>query len=182
MLIPPNYRGVMSSLFGPVDAADGISVPDVDDDKYTRGVLGVAAGSAAYPGAAVLTVEAALRTGVGMVRYRGAGRPTRLVLQRRPEAVTAEGRVQAWVVGPGYAADDLDADSAHRRDLALADAVPTVIDAGALSAVRSAVGLRVPSRMRVSSRACWSRSASRCSPILRRRRSGRRRSSTRSCC
>lgn len=143
MLIPPNYRGVMSSLFGPVDAADGISVPDVDDDKYTRGVLGVAAGSAAYPGAAVLTVEAALRTGVGMVRYRGAGRPTRLVLQRRPEAVTAEGRVQAWVVGPGYAADDLDADSAHRRDLALADAVPTVIDAGALSAVRSAVGLRV---------------------------------------
>lgn len=133
----------MSSLFGPVDAADWIAIPGPDDDKYSRGVLGVAAGSAAYPGAAVLTVEAALRTGVGMVRYRGAGRPTRLVLQRRPEAVTADGRVQAWVVGPGEDPEKIDEITAAMRDHALADPVPTVIDAGALSLASTSVGTRV---------------------------------------
>ncbi len=133
----------MSELFGPVDAAGGIAVPGPRDDKYSRGVLGIAAGSAAYPGAAVLTVEAALRTGVGMVRYRGVGRPTRLVLQRRPEAVTEAGRVQAWVVGSGQDADALDDATARHRDAALADAVPTVIDAGGLAHVDRAAGLRV---------------------------------------
>ncbi len=133
----------MGALFGPADAAACIAVPRPEDDKYSRGVLGVAAGSAAYPGAAVLVVEAALRTGAGMVRYRGPGRPTRLVLQRRPEAVTAAGRVQAWVTGPGYDADALDDAAARLRDEALADAVPTVIDAGALPFVDDAQGLRV---------------------------------------
>ena len=55
----------------PSDAARFIAVPASDDDKYSRGVLGVVTGSAAYPGAAVLGVEAALHTGVGMVRYLG---------------------------------------------------------------------------------------------------------------
>ncbi|CAN5460940.1 hypothetical protein BH10ACT4_BH10ACT4_05420 [soil metagenome] len=53
----------------PHDAAGLIAVPVPDDDKYSRGVLGVVTGSASYPGAAVLGVEAALHTGVGMVRY-----------------------------------------------------------------------------------------------------------------
>ena len=133
----------MGALFGPADAAACIAVPRPEDDKYSRGVLGVAAGSAAYPGAAVLVVEAALRTGVGMVRYLGAGRPTRLVLQRRPEAVTSDGRVQAWVVGSGQDPDALDEYSASVRDRALADAAPTVIDAGALGLVERAEGARV---------------------------------------
>ena len=58
-------------------------------------------GSEAYPGAAVLGVEAAWRTGLGMVRYLGSERPAGLVLAHRPETVTAEGRVQAWVIGSG---------------------------------------------------------------------------------
>ena len=58
-------------------------------------------GSQAYPGAAVLGVEAAWRTGLGMVRYLGPERPSDLVLARRPETVTADGRVQAWVIGSG---------------------------------------------------------------------------------
>ncbi len=48
-----------------------IRLPRDDDDKYTRGVLGVRTGSDRYPGAAVLGVEAAARTGVGMIRYLG---------------------------------------------------------------------------------------------------------------
>src|SRR3954468_6457578 len=100
-LTSPNYRECMDDLFGPDDAAAWIAVPGPDDDKYSRGVLGVVTGSPRYPGAAALGVDAALPAGVGMVRYLGAGRPTRLVLQHRPEAVTADGRVQAWLLGSG---------------------------------------------------------------------------------
>ena len=80
----------------------------------------------------MLGVEAAARTGVGMIRYLGPDRPTDLVLQRRPEAVTADGRVQAWVMGSGM-------DPAHRDDAtrarllrAFGQGVPIVLDAGAL--------------------------------------------------
>jgi NAD(P)H-hydrate repair Nnr-like enzyme with NAD(P)H-hydrate dehydratase domain len=147
MATRPNYRGGMEtsvgSGFGPEDAARWIAVPGPDDDKYSRGVVGFATGSARYPGAAVLGVEAALHTGVGMARYLGAGRPTRLVLQRRPEVVTAEGRVQAWVVGSGQDPDELDEVSRAARDRALADPVPIVIDAGALGFAGRASGARV---------------------------------------
>ena len=98
----------------PREAARLIEVPVPDDDKYSRGVLGVITGSAAYPGAAVLGVDAALHTGVGMVRYLGDERATTFVLQRRPEAVTATGRVQAWLVGSGMDAALRDAATADR--------------------------------------------------------------------
>jgi ADP-dependent NAD(P)H-hydrate dehydratase / NAD(P)H-hydrate epimerase len=122
----------MDDLFGPDQAARWIAVPGVDDDKYARGVVGLVTGSARYPGAAVLGVEAAVRTGVGMVRYLGPGRPTRLVLQRRPEAVTADGRVQAWVLGSGQDPADRDERTAAWLHGALAQEVPVVLDAGAL--------------------------------------------------
>lgn len=147
MATRPNYRGGMETSagrsFGPGDAARWIAVPGPDDDKYSRGVVGFATGSARYPGAAVLGIEAALHTGVGMARYLGADRPTQLVLQRRPETVTAEGRVQAWVVGSGQDADELDEVSAASRDRAFADPVPIVIDAGALGLAGRATGTRV---------------------------------------
>ena len=121
-----------TALFGRSDAAAWIAVPGDDDDKYARGVVGFVTGSARYPGAAVLGVEAALRTGVGMVRYLGPGRATRLVLQRRPEAVTTDGRVQAWVLGSGQDAAERDELTTMFLENALAQGVPTVLDAGAL--------------------------------------------------
>jgi hydroxyethylthiazole kinase-like uncharacterized protein yjeF len=122
------------------DAARHIAVPVPDDDKYSRGVLGVITGSDRYPGAAVLGVEAALRTGVGMVRYLGGERVSTLVLQRRPEAVTADGRVQAWLIGSGTDAESADAQTLARVDAALEHALPTVLDGGALERVRDARG------------------------------------------
>jgi ADP-dependent NAD(P)H-hydrate dehydratase / NAD(P)H-hydrate epimerase len=122
----------VTELFARADAAPWIAVPRDDDDKYTRGVLGFVTGSARYPGAAVLGVEAALRTGVGMVRYLGPGRATRLVLQRRPEAVTTDGRVQAWVLGSGQDAGERDELTKLQLETALAQGIPTVLDAGAL--------------------------------------------------
>jgi len=124
----------MGELFGEADAAALVAVPVDDDDKYSRGVVGFVTGSARFPGAAVLGVEAALRTGVGMVRYLGPGRATRLVLQRRPEAVTAEGRVQAWVLGSGWdTSRKIDELTKMVLEPALENPVPTVLDAGALA-------------------------------------------------
>ena len=56
----------------PDDVAALIPVPDGTDHKYTRGVVGVRAGSAAYPGAAVLCTSGAVSGLAGMVRYQGS--------------------------------------------------------------------------------------------------------------
>lgn len=121
------------SVLSSMDVAALVRVPTSSDDKYSRGVVGFVTGSTQYPGAAVLGVEAALRTGVGMVRYLGLERPTDLVLQRRPEAVTTEGRVQAWVVGSGIeSVNDLEGEAAEWMQAALESGHPMVIDAGAI--------------------------------------------------
>jgi hydroxyethylthiazole kinase-like uncharacterized protein yjeF len=120
-------------------AAHAIAVPSADSDKYSRGVLGIVTGSDRYPGAAVLGVEAASRTGVGMVRYLGPDRPATLVLARRPEVVTADGRVQAWLFGSGTE-PDRDADERARLMGLLGQRLPTVLDAGALDLVQEASG------------------------------------------
>ena len=122
------------------DAAGFIAVPRASDDKYSRGVLGIVTGSDDYPGAAVLGVDAALHTGVGMVRYLGPARPAGLVLARRPEAVTAAGRVQAWLLGSGMTAEHRDDETASALSRALATGHPAVLDAGALELVSSATG------------------------------------------
>jgi hydroxyethylthiazole kinase-like uncharacterized protein yjeF len=119
------------------DAAQRIAVPLERDDKYSRGVLGVITGSDRYPGAAVLGVEAALRTGVGMVRFLGEPRAADLVLQRRPEAVTASGRVQAWLLGSGM--DPTDRDPVALTT-ALEQPVPVVLDGGAIDLHHRAEG------------------------------------------
>ncbi|MEV5394637.1 NAD(P)H-hydrate dehydratase [Streptomyces cellulosae] len=113
-----------------VDVARLLPVPGAESDKYRRGVVGVAAGSARYPGAAVLAVGGALRGGAGAVRYVGPA--SGAVLARYPETLVSErgpsraGRVQAWVVGPG-AGDD----AATVGEVLAAD-VPVLIDADGL--------------------------------------------------
>lgn len=120
------------------DAARVLRRPTADDDKYSRGVVGVRTGSTRYPGAAVLGVEAAWRTGTGMVRYLGPARAQDLVLQRRPETVTADGRVQAWLMGSGTDAAERDAaETAALRGILSGD-LPVVVDAGALDLVPAA--------------------------------------------
>ncbi len=106
-------------------------------DKYSRGGVGVVAGSTKYPGAALLAVGAARQSGVGMVRYAGpcAGE----VVARFPDVVATEkladaGRAQTWLVGSG-----LGTDSSARNLLAEAlklDA-PLVIDADGLNLLSS---------------------------------------------
>lgn len=122
------------------DAREWIAVPTADDDKYSRGVLGVITGSHDYPGAAVLGVEAAARTGVGMVRYTGPRAVGGIVLARRPEIVTQSGRVQAWLIGSGMNAGRRTFVLGGEIQQALAQGLPTVLDAGALDLAPDATG------------------------------------------
>jgi hydroxyethylthiazole kinase-like uncharacterized protein yjeF len=101
------------------------------DHKYTRGVLGVVAGSDRYPGAAVLACAGAVRAGVGIVRFIGSVRVTDHVLAARPEVVPGDGRVQAWLLGSGV---ESDADQDQAITGALDSGLPCVVDAGALEA------------------------------------------------
>ncbi len=120
------------------DAARLWPVPGPGDDKYSRGVLGVVAGGEAYPGAALLAVTAAVEAGAGMVRYVGTATPTALVRAAVPEAVHGEGRVQAWLVGPGLDVAATGPGAAEQLDVAtrtVRSDVPLVLDAGGLDLI-----------------------------------------------
>lgn len=108
--------------------------PVAEDDKYSRGVVGFVTGSKSYPGAAILGVTAAMRTGVGMVRWIGPESVGRMLLEVRPEVVVQDGRAQAWVVGSGVPAD-LSEEQALAVQSHLVEAKHAVIDAGALELV-----------------------------------------------
>ncbi|MBH0131404.1 ADP/ATP-dependent (S)-NAD(P)H-hydrate dehydratase [Salinibacterium sp. NK8237] len=122
-------------MWGAAEAARHIALPKDSDDKYSRGVLGVITGSAQYPGAAVIGVEAAARTGLGMIRYLGAQRAENLILQRRPEAVMGDGRVQAWLIGSGMDHASREPVAEEHISAALNQKVPMVLDGGALDVV-----------------------------------------------
>ena len=108
--------------------------PAPDAHKYTRGVVGVRAGSEQYPGAGVLCVSGAGTGLAGMVRYLGGAAD--LVREKHPEVVVGEGRVQAWVIGSGGGAD-----AGQALADALADRVPVVVDADGLTHVAGPLGV-----------------------------------------
>jgi hydroxyethylthiazole kinase-like uncharacterized protein yjeF len=110
-----------------------IRKPNAADDKYSRGVVGFITSSEEFPGAALLGITAAMRTGVGMVRYLGPKRVADLVLLARPETVLQDGRAQAWVVGSGVPINDVEQLELIRNVVSEKNLV--VVDAGALQIV-----------------------------------------------
>jgi ADP-dependent NAD(P)H-hydrate dehydratase / NAD(P)H-hydrate epimerase len=134
------------------DVADLLPRPGRDSDKYRRGVLGIVAGSERFTGAAALAVGGAIRGGAGMVRLVTPEPAAAVVRQLWPEAVitgtgaslpageevTAAGRVQAWLAGPGMGTDEL-----ARRRLAevLATDLPALVDADGLTLLAAGPGL-----------------------------------------
>jgi hydroxyethylthiazole kinase-like uncharacterized protein yjeF len=119
--------------FDAEDVAARWPVPGPKDDKYTQGVTGILAGSATYPGAAVLCTGAAVAATSGMVRYAGSAAAE--VVSHWPEVVaapsaSAAGRVQAWVVGPGVGTDNAGAAALW---FALETDLPVIVDADALT-------------------------------------------------
>lgn len=127
LTLPPDAEAVALQH---ADVAELLPRPAAESDKYRRGVVGVVAGSARYPGAAVLAVAGALRGGAGAVRYVGPAADA--VLARFPETLVhagpphRAGRVQAWVIGPGLG------DESAALDDVLAAEVPVLVDADGL--------------------------------------------------
>lgn len=108
-------------------------VPGSHDDKYSQGVVGILAGSSAYPGAAILSTGAAVAATSGMVRYAGSAAAE--VVSHWPEVVAASdalaaGRVQAWTVGPGLGTDE---SAMTALTFALDSDVPVIVDADGLT-------------------------------------------------
>jgi hydroxyethylthiazole kinase-like uncharacterized protein yjeF len=129
---PPYLRA-----FEPADVGARWPIPTATDDKYTQGVVGVIAGSAQYPGAAILCSGAAVAATSGMVRYVGSAAAE--VVSHYPEVVAATGveeagRVQCWVVGPGFGTDTSSRDVLSH---VLASELPVVVDADALTILSS---------------------------------------------
>jgi hydroxyethylthiazole kinase-like uncharacterized protein yjeF len=117
-----------------IEASDGHLLAETFDwlraptsHKYARGVVGIAAGSAQYAGAAHLCVAGAQAGMAGMIRFVGDAELSRRVVDRAPEVVAGTGRVQAWVVGPG-GGDEAERQLANALD----DGVPLAVDASAL--------------------------------------------------
>ncbi|MEV0799753.1 NAD(P)H-hydrate dehydratase [Kribbella sp. NPDC050281] len=115
----------------PADIRALYPVPTGESDKYSRGVLGLIAGSTQYPGAAVIATSGALSGPLGMVRYVGPDEVAVEVRSAHPEVVAGDGRVQAWAIGSGLG-DDFDV--ARVRDLLDAEE-PVVLDADGLKAL-----------------------------------------------
>ena len=111
---------------------------NVDDHKYSRGVVAVIAGSEKYPGASLLCVGGARRGGAGYVKYLSQQQKLReLVITHYPDVVPVttlnRERLDALVVGPGGAT--------IKR---LPERVPIVLDSAALPfALRRRDGITV---------------------------------------
>lgn len=112
-----------------------IPPPSADAHKYKRGLLAIVAG--AMPGAALLSAEAAQRSGAGYVKLlapaRPEGVPPALVCDVSDLAALADPRIAAILVGPGLGRS---AEAAARLDAALLADHPVVIDADALVLLR----------------------------------------------
>lgn len=115
--------------------------PTATDTKYTRGVVGVVAGTPTYPGAAIMSTNAAVNAGAGMVHFLGDASTRGMVLSASPEVVCSDNQpwdvhVQAWLAGPGVADD---ASQSARVQAVIESQEPAVLDAGALTLAAQAV-------------------------------------------
>jgi ADP-dependent NAD(P)H-hydrate dehydratase / NAD(P)H-hydrate epimerase len=139
----PSLGSPAVSSLQAADVAQIIPQPSAESDKYRRGVLGIVAGSSQYTGAAVLATGSAIHGGAGMVRLLSAEAAVTAARQHWPEAlmtvadpshpaesVTAAGRVQAWVAGPGMGTGD---DAAGLLAAVLASDVPVLVDADGIT-------------------------------------------------
>lgn len=135
-----------------VGSGPGNLEPQPTGDKYSSGVVGVCAGSAAYPGAGILATAGAIAATPSMVRVIGPAELTRDVVRAHPEAVThasvrTAGRVQALVVGPGRGTD---ISAALELEHALRGSQPLVLDADAITLLAASAQLRERLRDRAS--------------------------------
>ena len=119
--------------------------PEPDANKYTRGKLTLVAGSARYPGAAMLAARASQRMGAGYTQVITDASAVDLVRLSFPSLVVsswddwapedlpvfADGKPAAVCVGPGFDAADAKALDQAAEVLSCA-ACPVIVDGGGL--------------------------------------------------
>lgn len=130
----PAPKSEIAHSWGDAASAQTLIAPRSSDHKYRRGVVECITGSAQYPGAARLSVMGALRSGVGMVRYRNEDLSA-YVSAQFPEVVLNDGRTDATLIGSGWP---------EPAGYKLSTTHPTVIDAAGLELVRKATSETQP--------------------------------------
>jgi hydroxyethylthiazole kinase-like uncharacterized protein yjeF len=129
-----------------IDVAMRLPEPEEDAYKYSRGVVGLAVGSAPYRGAALLATAGARHADVGMVRLldRLDG-VAPMVVAQYPDVVidgaapAEQVRATAWACGSGFIGD---ADDESTVLAVLSSRRPVVLDAGALTVVAASARVR----------------------------------------
>lgn len=96
------------------------------DNKYSRGVVAVCAGSKKYPGAALLAIGGARAGSAGYVKFVSASRElSNLVVLKYPDVVPISNleneRLDSFLVGPGGSS------------ISKLPSVPTVLDSSAIA-------------------------------------------------
>jgi len=137
MLMPARIYAAQHSLVdigitAPPDAAVALArptlyAPAADAHKYRRGLVAIVAG--AMPGAAVLSAEAAARSGAGYVRLLAGeetGAHSHAIVRSRSFDLD---RAKAVLIGPGLGRDER---AWERLSATLSSGLPTVADADAL--------------------------------------------------
>ncbi len=122
--------------------AESVPPPIDADYKYSRGVVGILAGSSNFRGAALLATGGARCGNAGMVRFVDRDESlAATVVQHFWDVVIAPGftdqRVTGWAVGPGMGTDD-----EAQRSLVqlLSHPQPMVVDADALRLIAQPAG------------------------------------------
>ncbi len=129
-------------VLGEREVAQLVPALNFESYKYSRGVVGIAAGSPIFPGAARLTVLGAQHSGVGMVMLREGFADRDFVLNSFPHVVAVDSespRISGWAIGPGFSG--LESEYSFLNSV-LGGPLPLVLDAGALSAVATSGELR----------------------------------------
>lgn len=123
-----------------------LAPPDALAHKFSRGMVAVVGG--AMPGAALLAARAAMRGGAGYVVLTGAaGGPDALVHRELDDALLADQRIGAIVVGPGLGRDDA---ARAKLERVLASDRPLVIDGDALTLLGADAARRLRARAAAS--------------------------------
>ncbi len=125
----PDSAVTALEMFQTDDLARLWPYPTVTSSKYTRGVVGIDAGSADYPGAGILATHGAVFAGAGMVRFHGSPEARRVLTGVLPDVVYADGRVQARLYGSGWGDRP---DGAEVIARGLDEGLPAVVDADGL--------------------------------------------------
>lgn len=135
-LPPAPPAGLRGEMPGP---ALSLPRPTPRDHKYSRGVLHAVVGSEQYPGAAQLTVGAAVAVGLGMVTVRAEDSVCQRLTAAHPEVVASSrrsreslDRASAAVVGPGIGNDGFQSRAMYEVLEWAQEEHPVVLDASAL--------------------------------------------------